>query len=362
MPAHSKQTEIRQALNEYIVGGDESIYGDLERGNHIIQLTNPQGGTPSIIYDPTNNPIIADFHNDRESLFKALWSPYGSGTTSAICYELLVMYPLFRVLPNTKPDKDGVYRIKLESAMMRSTLRELLRGAWRSIGMIVPPSMDISYHTAKSAVVYKHTYKNFNGKTVEVDGQIDFVGLDKSGSEKQIPSLIVDVVAINEPRVVKYELAEELFRRAGRFCEHTNPALILLEGNPPGPMWKGYSDMGGLPSEAILGTAQPRTFGLKDQSEKGYKHITQEEITKKDGSKGHITKASWWYPGGDTIFAANRHNLPDGYYDQMKNDPMSKERPTCMVCRIKGADGDPVFDVFSQTTHIDKRPVGGSRR
>ena len=340
--------------------GDDKSLDDIEKGNHIIQLTNPKGSGSQVQYDAQANPIIADFHQDRQSFRKALWSPYGSGTTSALVYEFLVAYPLMSVLPLTTPDSDGVYRIKMHSGIMRSTLRELLRGFWRTTEMMMPANYNIFYHTAKTAVVHDHLYNNFNGKRVHISGEIDFIGMDKSGAEKQIPSLSLDVVGINEPRVLKYNLIQELERRAGRYAPLTNPALVIREGNPPDRMDAGYADFGGLPDEAILGAGEPRIFGLKDQSEVGYTQTKTDEITKSDGTKGKKRSRAWWYPGGDTEYAANRHNLPDGYYDDMKNDPLNKRCANLYGIPSSSSDGEPVFDSFAEATHIDRSPLNPS--
>ena len=352
----TKQREAREAFKRKFLEGDDSALGEMERGAHIIELGGSGRGS-AIEYDPKANPIITAFHTDRISDIKALWSPYGSGTTSALVYEFLVAYPLLSVLPNVKPDKDGVYRVYLQSGIMRATLRDLIRGFLRTADMMTPPDMGVAYHSAKTALVHKKVYNNFMGKKVEVSGQIDFISLDRQGAEGQIPSLTVDMVGVNEPGVLKWELIEKLEDRAGRFNPSTNPRLVIREGNPPDKMNPGYASFGGLPSEAILGTGEPRIFGMKDESEDGYCQTHYREVTMKDGTIGKKRARAWWYPGGDSEFAANRHNLPDGYYDNMKARGISYRAPNLYGIPSIVTDGQPVFDCFSEATHIDRSPL-----
>ena len=352
----TQSKEIEEALKHALLTGDDEVLDDIAKGNHIIRLSNPQGDKPPIIYDAKANPIIEAFHNDRESQVKALWSPFGSGTTTALVWEMLVGYPILSVLPNIEASPDGIYRISLKSGVMRSTLQELKRGFLRSLQMIVPPSMDVFYHTARSSIVHKKEYQH-QGKRVLVEGEIDFIGLDKSGSEGKIPSLILDIVAVNEPRVVKYNLVQALGDRAGRYCYQTNPKLIIYEGNPPGRLHNIYDEFGGLPPESVLGIAEPRSFGAKDTSEHGHMQEVTEDITKSDGTPGKRRSRVWWYPSGDSPYAANRHNLPDGYYDAMKNRPLSDRCSNLYGLPSSYVDGEPVFDAFNEITHMTRENI-----
>ena len=39
-------------------------------------------------YDTNYNPIVKQFHRNNDCQLRALWSPFGSGTSSASFYEL----------------------------------------------------------------------------------------------------------------------------------------------------------------------------------------------------------------------------------------------------------------------------------
>ena len=208
-----------------------------------------------VAYNINYNPITAQFHSAKAADLRGLFSPFGSGTSSAVVYELARVYPLFRVLPLVKPDARGEYNVFTRPGILSHSFVHLHRSFIQAATQLASPGESLHYHTQERTLRIKKRMRfKPPGKektvVVNINAELLMIALDRAGAEAAIPGLIIDVACLTEPAGLRhFSFAEKLRARAGRFGHGNfrnakNPRATIVEGNPPAPSWPGWAWFG----------------------------------------------------------------------------------------------------------------------
>jgi len=163
---------------------------------------------------------LARFHSDKTSFVRGVRGPFGSGKSTAMCWELL-----FRALEQA-PASDGVRRTRF--AVVRNTYRELLDTTLKTWINIFPPN--IFGHFNKNDMVY-HLRQG------DLDMEVLFRALDRPEDMKKLLSLDITGAWANEAREIPLEIIEGLGARVGRYPSVADGGCswrgIVMDTNPP---------------------------------------------------------------------------------------------------------------------------------
>ena len=322
----------------------------------------------NILYDTIDTPTLADFHRS-DAFGRGIRGPIGSGKSCACCEEILM-----RALRQA-PSPDGVRRSRF--AAVRNTFRQLRSttiNTWQEwIPERVCPivySSPIEGHMIAPGIDPETGQRD--GTTVDME--MLFFSMDRPKDVRNVLSLELTGVWINEAREIPKVIVDACASRVGRYPRDVVPTWsgIILDTNPPDDdhWWYHAAEEG-----AWDATANQLTFDIEELSqfidEDALKIVKAEALKFKDTSKN--MRWDWFsQPGaliklpngkGYTInpAAENVKNLKLGYMYYMRQ--IAGKDPEWIRVYLEGKygsvfDGKPVYHgVWNDEVHVSERPL-----
>ena len=330
---HSRQ-DIRDFFAKALATGrwdDKEDLMDYDFGHYDISREVKTEYVPSA--------LAQEFHQAVDHTFvRALMSCFGAGTTTAAIMDFVFSYPIRLCGPRAKTE--GRDRVLVSGAIVRRTFRDIRRSIVPVFVNMMPANVEWEWKASLNQFIVTYR-KNDMDFTIQLEG----LGLDRPTAQTDLQGLPVSYVIVSEPMGVKDKIIETACARAGRGGWLT-PGKVVIEGNPPPRNRDFWSLFGGAVSSEVEGTAQPRKFGLKDQSELGYKQVMHDSVTGENN-------ICFWYPAADSDYAFFAAYLPDGknYYLRQRNYSLQFRKPNLYGMMGGNSEGDRVFE-FDERANV----------
>ena len=268
-------------------------------------------------------PVISAFMRD-DSRHRFILGPFGSGKSFANIIEVVRRATMQHHSP------DG--RRKSRIAVVRNTMPQLRDTTMKSWFDVIPNG---------AIGTYNSTGKTYHIKTGDVDCEVIFRALDDASDVKNLLSLELTAVWINEFRDIAREITEALDGRVGRYPR-------MADG---GPSWTGIFGDSNMPEEGSYWERMCEGYDPDDPKTKkanGWKIFKQ--------PPGMLKQVDGTYI--DNPDAENKIHLPPNYYLNLvtgKTDEYIRTYVMCEYGRSKG--GKPVHPAFSREMHVAKAPL-----
>lgn len=290
---------------------------------------------PELKYKPSG-PVMKEFMRD-ESFVRGIRGPVGSGKSVGCCIEI------FRRALEQKPAPDGIRYskwvvVRNTNAQLRTTtiatwLQWFPENEWGSFRWSPPFTHHIKFG--------------------DVDLEVIFMPLDRPEDVKKLLSLEVTGAWINEAREVPKAIVDGATMRVGRYPS----------AKDGGPTWHGVIMDTNAPDEHHWWPIMSGEVPPPD-------HLSKEDrlmLVKPDNW------AFYTQPGGMVEVkddnneltgyeinpvAENIKNLPDAYYPNQIRGKTKSWINVYVLNRFDTLeDGKPVYQGFTETTHVAKEPL-----
>lgn len=268
-------------------------------------------------------PVLSAFMQDN-SRHRFVLGPFGSGKSYANIIEVV------RRAAMQAPGPDGLRKSRF--AVVRNTqpqLRDTTMKSWFD----AIPNGSIGY--------YRETGKTFFIQTGDIRSEILFRALDDSSDVKNLLSMELSAVWLNEFKDLERAIVDALDGRIGRYPR-------IADG---GPSWEGIFGDSNFPTEnsyweRMLEGYDPDNPTVKKPN--GWKVFKQPPAM--------IQKIDGTYELNP--IAENVIHLPKNYYQHLVDGKSRDYIRTFVMCEYgHGLSGKPVHPAFSRDIHVAKSPL-----
>ena len=303
------------------------------------------------------NAYSAPFHRDLDAKVKVAISPLGTGTTTMCVMDAMVYRPLKLFLPNAR--RQGLKVVTAPWLVLRKTKEQAIQTFWETFTAICPNFVKAEWKGSQNEMVT--WMEGDDGVVCRTVFRFESYDLTPMTARDRFQSTRPCGVLVVEYGACRSDVLSHLYSRVGRHDSGHNsptPGVMLLEGNMPPPNAEIHQFYGGYPSSEIIGVAEPRRLGLKDQQPQGYCY-TVPKGRRVDGTEFVDTRRVYHAPAGDCKHAQNLENTPDYtpqdpnlYYRKMMADPVRLKSWRIYGIGAATGEGYPAFPAFSRQTHI----------
>lgn len=253
-------------------------------------------------------PTIKQFHESTADI-RCIVGPVGSGKTSGVTIEIFYYLPFYLY------EKYGIKKTRW--AIVRNTYRELADTTQKTI-MEWFPHGDLKAGDQTFLVKYP---------AYDIEVEALFRSCDRPGDIKKFKSLEVTGYWIDESIEVSDSIKNMLKNRIGRYPQKSPKRFGIETTNPPDVESTTYHQF-----KWMTEVPGPVT-----------------EIAALEGHHG------FWQPPEE-----NRENLPDGYYNRLKQD--YADNPDWVEIYVEGKPGmmpvgKLVYNNFRRNIHVAKEPL-----
>ena len=303
------------------------------------------------------NAYSTPFHADLTADVKVAVSPLGTGTTTMCVMDAMVYRPACLFLQLAKKQGD-VRLVTAPWLVLRDGKDQARRTFMETFLAIVPDYVKFEVRQSADEVV---TWIEKDGITVRTTFTFEAYNLPLAVARDKFQSTRPCGVIVIEYGKARRDVLGHLRSRVGRHDsgQHTlTPGVMLLEGNMPSPNSEVHKFYGGYPSSDIIGKAEPRAYGLKDEKPEGYCF----EVPKgrqPDGTEYFDTRRVYHAPAGDCDNAQNLENTvgytpetPRAYYNAMRGESITNQKWMMMGIGAGLDEGYRVFQAYNASSHI----------
>lgn len=295
------------------------------------------------------SPTAARFHEDRNSIVKAMMGPLGAGKTVALVMEML------RIAMEQQPDEhELIFPARMVGGRrmpVRPTRFVVVRRTIPQITKTLLPTFDrwlgpLGERLERPPFTFKAEQPLGDGTFMDME--VWFLGLDGEHAVENLRSMEFTAMAVSEYSDIDHAVVQMGLGRIGRYPSRatreidgetvefgTTRRQIIMESNPP-PVTSAWYQ--------LFEVDKPAGWRLYKQPPAAIWNPQEEQ----------------WEPNPA---AENLENLPDGwgYYQRMIDAAMAKgdfDFVSVYIANNYGTTkaGKPVFPAFSITRHV----VGGA--
>jgi len=264
-------------------------------------------------------PVLGQFIRSRARR-RIIMGPFGSGKSSTCVHEVV------RIAAQQAKGPDGFRRTRI--AVVRNTVPQL-RDTTMKTWFDWYPNGSIGY--------YKAMEKTFFIESGDIRCEVIFRGLDDANDVKNLLSLELTAVWLNEAREINKDIVEALDGRINRYPSVRNGGAtwcgIFADTNPPDLFSYWYNVIEGL-------------------------NLEDGEIDSDNGWEGFVQPPALLKDGTINPLAENLKHLAPQYYEVLMKGK-TKQYMDVYLRNLYGSGnaGKPVHTLFDREYHVAKEPL-----